>query len=298
MKYRKSITLLVLCIAVLSLLAAGIGVLSSGMLGQQHTFLSIWGETVSIFGKGIYANDSVSSVAQAIAQDLVTIFLGVPLLILSSFFARKGYLRARLLLAGTLAYFLYTYMSYSFLCMYNSLFLVYVALMSLSFFAFVLVMMSFDMKMIEQAFQDNFPVKTIGIFMIVFVSLIGLMWLGRIVPPLMTGTAPAGLQHYTTLVIQVMDLGFVIPVSILSAILLMKRKPFGLLLASVMCMKGVTLSTALTAMVIVQIIAGVSMTAAEVIIFPVANVLIIIGVLAFMKRIREPEQMASGKKTS
>ena len=90
--------------------------------------------------------------------------------------------------------------------------------------------------MIKQAFQDNFPVKTIGIFLIVFVSLIGLMWLSRIVPPLMAGTAPAGLQHYTTLVIQVMDLGFVIPVSLLSAILLMKRKPFGLLLASVMCM--------------------------------------------------------------
>jgi len=297
MKYRKSVNILVICIAILSLLAAGIGILSSGGLGQ-HTFLSIWGETVSIYGKGIYANDSVSSAAQAIAQDWVTIFLGVPLLILSSFFARKGYLRARLLLAGTLAYFLYTYMSYSFLCMYNALFLVYVALMSLSFFAFVLVMISFDMKIIEQAFQDNFPVKTIGIFMIVFISLIGLMWLGRIVPPLMAGTAPVGLQHYTTLVIQVMDLGFVIPVFILSTILLMKRKPFGLLLASVMCMKGVTLSTALTAMVIVQMMAGVPMAAAEIIIFPVVNVFIIIGVLIFMKRIREPEQLSTEKKAS
>lgn len=87
-----------------------------------------------------------------------------------------------------------------------------------------------------------------------------------------------------------MDLGFVIPVSILSAVLLMRRKPAGLLLSSVMCMKGATMLTSLTAMVISQALAGVKMSAAEMVVFPVANILVLIGVFVFMKKIKEPSK--------
>ncbi|WP_058303029.1 hypothetical protein [Gorillibacterium timonense] len=288
MKDRISITAVVLAIAVLSLLAAGIGIGSTGGPGR-HEVTTIRGESVLLYGRGIYANDSVAAASQAIAQDWVTLLLGIPLLIVSLVLTRKGQLRARLLLAGTLAYFLYTYMSYSFLCTYNALFLVYVGLMSVSFFAFMLVMLSFDMKILAKVFRDDLPVKTIGISIIVFASAIGLMWLGRLVPPLVKGDAPAGLEHYTTYIIQAMDLGFIIPVSILSAILLMQKKPLGLLLASVMCMKGVTMLTALSAMILFQWMADVPMTAAELVVFPAANVLVMVGVVVFLKRIREPE---------
>jgi len=288
MKYKKSICVLVFFIVGLSLLAGITGVLSGG--GQEgQTFLSIHGETVPLYGKGIYKNDSIAAAAQAIAQDLVTVLLGIPLLIISCMLAGKKSIRARILLAGTLAYFLYTYMSYSFLCTYNYLFLVYVALMSLSFFALVLVMISFDRKELGQAFGDEIPVKTIGILMILFTCAIALMWTGRIIPPLIGGEVPPGLEHYTTLVIQVMDLGFVIPISLLAAILLMGRKPVGLLLASVMCMKGATMLTSLTAMVINQALAGVEMSVFEIVIFPLANILVLFGVVIFMKKIKEPE---------
>jgi hypothetical protein len=287
MKHKKSVSLLTLFIAVLSLVAGVFGILSSGGTGT-HIFLSIHGESIRIFGKGIYSNDSVAAAAQAIAQDWVTVFMGIPLLIISCFFSRKGFLRGRILLAGTLAYFLYTYMSYSLLCMYNPLFLVYVALMSMSFFALVLVLLSFDLNELKNVFSDDLPVKTIGIIMICFASAIALMWLGRILPPLLQGTVPSGLEHYTTLVIQAMDLGFVIPVSILSAILLIRREPVGLLLSAIMCMKGATMLTSLTAMVINQYAAGVKMTIAEIVIFPAANILVLVGVFIFMKKIKEP----------
>ncbi len=291
MKYRKSVSVLTIFIAVLSLLAGGLGILSMGGTGT-HTFLSLQGETVHLYGKGIYVNDSVASASQAIAQDWVTVFLGIPLLSLSCFFAGKSSLRARILLAGTLTYFLYTYMSYTFLCMYNPLFLVYVALMSLSFFALVLLMLSFDLTTLKNAFSDDLPIKTIGSLIFVFACVIGLMWLGRIIPPLLNGNSPSTLEHYTTLVIQAMDLGFVIPISILSAILLMQRRPVGLLLSSVMCMKGATMLTSLTAMVISQALAGVEMSTAEIVVFPAANILVFIGVFVFMKKIREPAKAA------
>ncbi len=288
MKYQKSVSILIIFIAMLSLLAGIMGILSMGGSGTR-AFLSLNGDTVYLYGKGIYINDSVAAAAQAIAQDWVTVVLGIPLLILSCIFSRKKSLRARILLAGTLAYFLYTYMSYSFLCMFNPLFLVYVALMSMCFFALILVLISFDLQLIKKAFSDDLPVKTIGILIIVFACAIALMWLGRIVPPLINGEIPSGLDHYTTLVIQAMDFGFVIPVSILSSILLMRRKPVGLLLSSVMCMKGATMLTSLTVMVINQALAGVKMSIAEIVIFPVANLLVLFGVFVYMKKIKEPE---------
>ncbi len=292
MKYQKSVSILILFIAMLSLLAGIMGILSMGGSGTR-AFISLNGDTVYLYGKGIYINDSVAAAAQTIAQDWVTVVLGIPLLILSCIFSRKKSLRARILLAGTLAYFLYTYMSYSFLCMYNPLFLVYVALMSMCFFALILVLISFDLQLIKKAFSDDLPVKTIGILIIVFACAIALMWLGRIVPPLINDEIPSGLDHYTTLVIQAMDFGFVIPVSILSSILLMHRKPVGLLLSSVMCMKGATMLTSLTVMVINQALAGVKMSVAEIVIFPVANLLVLFGVFVFMKKIKEPETTAS-----
>lgn len=290
MKYQKSVSVLTVFIILLSLLAGITGILSMGGSGT-HTFLALNGETVLLYGKGIYLNDSVAAAAQAIAQDWVTVILGVPLLILSCAFSRKNSLRARILLAGTLAYFLYTYMSYSFLCMYNPLFLVYVALMSMSFFALVLVLFSFDLQVLKKAFGNDLSVKTIGILMIVFTCAIALMWLGRIVPPLINGEIPSGLEHYTTLVIQVMDLGFVIPITFLSAILLMRRNPVGLLLSSIMCMKGATMLTSLTAMVINQALAGVKMSIAEIVVFPAANILVFLGVFVFMTKIKEPEDL-------
>jgi len=79
-----------------------------------------------------------------------------------------------------------------------------------------------------------------------------MMWLGRIVPPLITGTPPFGLESYTTLVIQILDLGVVIPVTFLSAVLLLRKQPWGYLLSAVMCIKGMTMLTAISAMVVGQ----------------------------------------------
>ncbi len=41
------------------------------------------------------------------------------------------------------------------------------------------------------------------------------MWLGLIVPPLREGQAPQGLESTTTLVIQVLDLGIIMPIAFL-----------------------------------------------------------------------------------
>lgn len=286
MKFRKTITILVLCIAILALAASAYGIFSTQGSGQ-YEFKSVHGQVVSIYGKGLYKNDSVSIVAQGKAQDIVTLILGIPLLLISLNLSRKGLLKGRLLLTGTLGYFLYTYISYTFLWMYNPLFLVYVALMSMSFFAFALSMMSFEIKSIGTAFSPRLPVKFIGGFQIFFALVLSMLWLGMIVPTITKGTVPTQLEHYTTLVIQGMDLGFIVPLAFISGVLLLKRENFGYLLSSVIIMKGLTMGTSLTAMIIGQAAAGIQMSLLEMALFPTFNLIIILCLILLLKNIND-----------
>ncbi|WP_434509695.1 hypothetical protein [Desulfitobacterium sp. AusDCA] len=284
MKFKNIMTLLVILIVFLAVTASVYGLVSSEGPGL-HQYHSIHGQVVSIYGKGLYANDSVTVVAQGKAQDIVTLGLGVPLLLISIYLARKNSLKGQLLLAGTLAYFLYTYISYTFLWMYNPFFLVYVLLMSASFFAFTLLMMSFNTKDIKASFNPKLPIKFLGGFQIFFAFAIGMLWLGMIVPTIINGTVPPGLEHYTTLVIQGMDLGFIVPLAFISGVLLIKQNDFGYLLSSVIIIKGLTMGAALSAMIIGQIAAGVQMSLAQIIIFPLLSVVMIICLFLILKNI-------------
>jgi hypothetical protein len=286
MKYKRSISLLVLFICLFSILATFVAIISTQGTGE-YEYRSIFDESISIFGKGLYQHDSVSMASQAIAQDYVTLILGVPLLLLSLYLARKGLLKGRLLLTGTLGYFLYTYASYSFLSMYNSMFLVYVFLMSASFFAFSLAMMSFDIPNLPAFFSGNLPVKLLGGFLLLGPIVFGLMWIGKIVPPLINNKPPQGIEHYTTLVIQALDLGFVVPVGIVAGILLIQRKPFGYLLAPVIIIKEITLLTALTAMIFMQIKAGIEVSPIVIVIVTLFNLLVIYCLYVILKNIED-----------
>lgn len=286
MKFKKTVSLLVFCIVILSLIASLIGIFSSKS-SDQNEFKSIYGETIELYGKGLYHHDSVSVVSQGIAQDIVTVLLAIPLLLISLYLSRKGLMKGKLLLAGTLGYFLYTYISYVFLWMYNPFFILYVTIMSASFFAFTLTMMSFDIENLSSYFDKRLPVKFIGGFQIFFSIVIGMLWLGRIVPSLMNGTPPIGLEHYNTLVIQGLDLGFIVPLAFLSGVLIIKRKPFGYLLSSVIIMKGITLGTAITAMIIGMAYAGVPISFVEILMFPSISLIIVYCLILILKNIKE-----------
>jgi hypothetical protein len=299
MRNKKTITVLVVLIAILAFIAAAIGVFSGqNEVAMERQYQSIHGENIMLYGKGIYRNDSVSLAAQGIAQDVVTLVLGIPMLLISLVLARKNLLKGRLLLLGTVSYFLYAYISYSFLSMYNSLFLVYVMLMSLSLFTFILCIMSIDVEALKSSFSTKLPVKFIGGFQIFIAFILLMLWLGKIVPSLISDTTPIGLEHYTTLVIQAMDLGIIVPVALLSAILLMKRRPFGYLLSSIVMIKGLTMLTAITAMIIGQVLAGVEVGIVEMTIFPIVNLIAIYCLVIVLRNVEEKTYISKARSYS
>lgn len=291
MKFKKYINILTICIVILSVIASGFGLLSTGGNGE-YEFKTINNEIVKIAGEGLYKNDSVDIMAQGKASDLITIVVGVPFLLTSLYLANKNSIKGRFLLAGTLGYFLYTYMSYTFLWMYNSFFIVYVMLMSASLFAFILTMLSFDIEKVSSYFSEKLPVKLIGSFEIFLAVAVGMLWLGKIAPTIFSGAIPVGLGQYTTLVIQGMDLGFVVPAAILAGILLIKRKPLGYLLSSVIIIKLITMLTAISAMIINQALNKVTMSIVEVMMFPIFNLATIVCLWMLIKNIDDKEKIS------
>ena len=277
-------SVLVLLIIVFSLIASAYGFFSDNIVSENKTFQTISGQAVALHGKGLYCNDSVSGASQARAQDIVTLIIGIPFLIISLILTNRNSLRGRLLLTGTIGYFLYTYASYSFLISYNKFFLLYVALMSLSLFSFIINFTSAELKNLNIHFKPNFPKKYIGISTIVIGAFVCFLWLSMIISSM--GKIPAVLEHYTTLVIQALDLGLIVPASILSGILLLLNKPLGYLLSPVIIIKGVTLLLAVTMMVIFQVLSGVNVSIIEKIMFPLFALICVVNLFLILKSIK------------
>jgi hypothetical protein len=240
--------------------------------GKSYSWTNIRGEQVTINAHGLYYWDTVSSVAQMQANDLITLVVGLPLLAVSFWLALRGSLRGRLLLSGTLAFILYTYITMCFGAAYNSLFLVYVALFSLSLFALVLSMMSFDLKSLPDHFSDKLPRRGIAALLIFAAAFLALAWLGRIAPTLFQGRNPA-LENVTSMFIQAMDLGLIVPLCVLSGILLLRRNVWGYLLASIGMMKFLTMGLAVSTMGFNMARVGVPVSIVELVIFPVITIL-------------------------
>ena len=285
---QRWITALSVLVAGLAAIAAGAGVVTAwGHI--HHPFVTLRGESVSIQGGGLYGHDPVSGAAQAIGQDFVTLLVAVPLLLVALRLASSGSVRGQLMRAGALAYFAYTYILMAFGGTYNELFLVYVALFSASSFGFTLCVVSFDADRLQEHFSERFGRRRVGWALIGFGALLTLMWLGRIVPSLLAGKPPPGLDSYSTLFVQAGDLGIVIPTAILAGALLVRRQAFGYVLAPVMLVMASAFGLALLAMSAAMILASVEIPLVELFFFSALAMVFLVTTVHMLSSIRGSE---------
>jgi len=285
MNKKKTITILVILIIVVSAITTVIGIFSSQGPGA-FKYETIRGQTITIYGKGIYKHMSEDVAIQGIAQDYITLFIGIPLLLISLFLMWKGSLRGRFILAGTLGYFFVTFLFYLIMGMYNKLFLAYAFLMGASFFSFALTIMSFDLNELSDIFSHKTSEKFAGGFLIFNAFAITMLWLKIVIPPLINGTIyPEQLQHYTTLIVQGMDLGLLLPIGAVSGVLLIQKKPLGYLLGPIYFIFLSILMTALTAKLIAMGINGYNIIPA-IFIIPVFAFISLIFTVLLLKNIK------------
>jgi len=115
---------------------------------------------------------------------------------------------------------------------YNSLFLVYVALFSLCLWTLALVLAGIDRAQVQSSIGERFPVRAVAVFSFAVGGLLLLKCLGEIVPSLGSGSLPANATGYYTLIDQALDLDLLVPFSVLTGVLLLKRDSLGYLLSS------------------------------------------------------------------
>lgn len=292
MKYQSALKWLIPPIGILALFAILMGLFYETP-GEPYAITSFRGEEVMINGHGLYYYDTVSSAAQMQGNDFIALVLGLPLLLISTVMAgvyptrQGGSLRGRLLLTGTMGFFLYTYLSMSMLTAYNMLFLVYVVLFTMSLYAFILCMLSFDLKDLPRHFSDRLPRGWIAGVLFAVGGFLFLAWFGRVIPELLNPQIPAALENTTTRVIQALDLALIVPLAVLAGVLLLKRSAWGYLLASVAILKGLTMALAVSAMAINMALKGVPDSMAIMVPFLVLTALNTVVAILLLRNIRE-----------
>jgi hypothetical protein len=265
MKPSNAVVWLSALVAVLALVAAGAGLFWQDG-GSPFAVTTLRGETVQMYGQGLYRYESLRNGAGFKGVDVFTIVVGIPLLLLFTRLYRRGSLHGGVLLTGTLAYFLYNATHLTFSYAYNTLFLVYLAQFSASLFATVLAFASIDAQTLPAHFSEKLPRRGIAAFLFaVGLSLI-IVWIGlSILPALLQGRAPE-LSGSTTLVTHVVDVGIIAPLAFLAGVLLLRRAALGYLLAATLLVLSSVLGAGVMALSAAQTLAGV-LTTAETIVF-------------------------------
>lgn len=282
---RKEIVVISTLVVIFSSIASGLGILSDFGPGE-FLYESIRGKTIEIYGKGIYQHMSSDVAIQGIGQDYVTLFVALPLLILSLVGFYRGRTQAVFVLAGTLGYFFVTYLFYLAMGMYNVMFLFYVMLLCLSFFGLYLTLQNLFQIDLAKFFLGQTRYKFAGRFLIINSVLIAFLWLGIILPPLFDGTLyPPELQHYTTLIVQGFDLGLLLPAGFVSGLLLVRRKRQGLIYGTLYMVFLAILMSALSAKIVAMGINGVDIFPV-VFIIPTINMITIFSAVQLIKGIK------------
>jgi hypothetical protein len=135
--------------------------------------------------------------------------------------------------------------------------------------------------------SDGFPRRAVASYFIVVAVFLTLAWLGLVASASLTWKPPAGLESAITMVIQALDLGVIVPTSLIAAILLLQKSAWGYALSSVMLLKILTMGAALIAMIIGQILSGIAVDPVTSVIFVLISISGIIFGVVTLRSIRD-----------
>lgn len=198
---------------------------------------------------GLYRDPEVLR-PQLYGQDLVTLVVGLPLLVVGMAGVTRDSLRGRVLWLGALGYLIYTYATYAFGAVWNPLFLVYAALLGLSTYTFVLGLLATPPDAASRTLGPVVPRRTVSWFLMVAAAVFALLWLADEIGALVRGEVPRSVvaMQVPTNFVHAIDLAIVLPALAVSGWLLLNRRPWGYLFGPVLLAKVVTLGAAVLAM--------------------------------------------------
>ncbi|MFX0073363.1 MAG: hypothetical protein ACFFAO_19975 [Candidatus Hermodarchaeota archaeon] len=233
---------------------------------------------------GFFLYDSVIDneiiVAQARANDIITLFIVVPLFIISLIFSKKGSFKALIIWMGCLIYCFYAYMYYIFQAPYNPLLLLFIGITALSFFSLMGLYKKLNKEEIEPYISDSMPYNILGIFLICMGCFLTILWLREIVTGLITNIDPPQVADYNKHAIYGIDLTFFVPTSTLLGVMVIKKNPVSTFIAGAFLVKVCTYGAAVALLNLFMINIGYTTNAY---VLPIMTVYVIIAIICTIK---------------
>jgi hypothetical protein len=162
-----------------------------------------------------------------LANDVVNLLIGLPVLLGSLWAARRGSLLGLLFWPGALFYVTYNSIAYTIAMPFTVAFVVNLTLVILSFFALFGLLSSLDGAVVQAQITGKMPERYIAGTMIGFGVLFFLMAVGKVVS-FATGQAAISWGEVS---VQIADL-LITPCWVIGGILLWLKQPFGYLSAA------------------------------------------------------------------
>lgn len=207
----------------------------SGLIAALMAFVS----AVGVFAPQVYRDNAL--IAHTFpGQDLVTLVVAVPLLVVGLVLAARGSARGRVIWVAMLAYALYSYAFYVFAAAFNQLFLLYVAIFALSIYALLFSVPRIDVAETVSGFGNRAAKWIAVVYMALTAVGLAALWIGMSVGFLATGKVPAPIvaSGHPTSVVFALDLSLIVPAMVLGAVWLLQGRAWGWLLAGVLSVKG------------------------------------------------------------
>lgn len=207
------------------------------VLTAAIAMLMVAASVVGLTVHGLYADTAWGREALR-GGDLVSLCIAAPILIAALIFAVRGSIRAQPVLIGMLAYTLYDYAYYTFGAAFNDVFLLHIALFSLSVFALACAIPGVDAVAIRDLLRSTRVARWVGGMLVAVGVLQGALWVFVVLRFAATGELlhdiPVAGQH----LVFALDLALLVPSLILAGVLLILGKPMGYVLGAAMAVMG------------------------------------------------------------
>ena len=201
------------------------------------------GSTAGLLVDGLY-RDPASVAAMFRGYDLVALTVIAPSLVVTLLPALRRSARALLVRTGLLAYSVYHSALYVFGTEFNDIFLIHVAVFSLSVITLSLMLASMDVPEIARRFADRTPVRAIGGTLLSLAGTLAVFWSVPSLRFAFTGQLP---EEGSQLIVPIgithlgwaLDLSLLVPAYAVAGALLWRRAAWGYVLAVVVLVAGV-----------------------------------------------------------
>jgi len=238
-----------------------------------------------IFIESTYARETTLYASQGIGQDIVNLFVVVPILMVATFFAYHKSKSGLLIWSGAIFYLVYSYTIYSFGLHFNHFFVVYCVILGLSFYSFVYFVLSELQGNVSEWFSNKISTRLTGIFLIVIAVLFYFIWLSELIPSIRMNEIPKSIVESGLLInpVHVLDLSICLPALLITGIALIRKKSIGFLLAPTMLIFCIFMAIAIAAMVLVMKSKGLDY---DLVLFSVFGLITFISIFILIRYVR------------